>query len=299
MAFKKVRKAVIPAAGLGVRFLPATKALPKEMLPIVDKPGIQYIIEEAVASDVQDILIVTGRNKRAIEDHFDRSLELEQHLAEKGKDELLEVVRQIAGIAEICYVRQKQPLGLGHAVFCARQFIGDEPFAVLLGDDIVKSRIPCLRQLTSLYDEVGYSVIAVMEVPPGEVSKYGIIDAEQERPGVYRIKDLVEKPRPEEAPSNLAIIGRYIIEPQVMDILAEVGPGAGGEIQLTDALRVLCRERPMYALAFEGRRYDVGDKLGFLKAVVEFALEREDLGSEFAEYLIELCALAKKQLRNS
>ncbi len=290
MAPKKVRKAVIPAAGLGVRFLPATKALPKEMLPIVDKPGIQYIIEEAVASDVKDILIITGRNKRAIEDHFDRSLELEQHLTEKGKGELLEMVRQIAGIAEICYVRQKQPLGLGHAVYCARQFIGDEPFAVLLGDDIVKSRVPCLRQLSDLHAEVGCTVIAVMEVPAEDVSKYGIIDAEQVRPGVYKIKDLVEKPQPEDAPSNLAIIGRYIIEPQVMGILDGIGPGAGGEIQLTDALRILCRERPMYALAFEGRRYDVGDKLGYLKAVVEFALEREDLGGEFGEYLHTLCA---------
>jgi len=288
--FKKVRKAVIPAAGLGVRFLPATKALPKEMLPIVDQPGIQYIIEEAVESGVQDILIVTGRNKRAIEDHFDRSLELEQHLTEKGKEDLLQLVRRIADIAEICYVRQKQPLGLGHAVYCARQFIGYEPFAVLLGDDIVRSRVPCLRQLKDLYAEVGCSVIAVMEVPPEDVGKYGIIDAEQVRPGVYRIVDLVEKPKPEEAPSRLAIIGRYIIEPQVMDILEGTSPGAGGEIQLTDALRVLCRERPMYALAFEGRRYDVGDKLGYLKAVVEFALEREDLGGEFREYLRALCA---------
>lgn len=290
---KKVRKAIIPAAGLGVRFLPATKALPKEMLPIVDKPTIQYIIEEAIESGIDDILIITGRNKRAIEDHFDKSLELEVQLREKSKIQLLELVQDISHLADLYYIRQKEPLGLGHAIYCARQFIGDEPFAVLLGDDIVRSWVPCLKQLMDLYEKVQSSVIAVMEVPEEDVNKYGILDASRETPGVYRINDLVEKPPVEKAPSRLAVMGRYIIEPRILSILAETPPGAGGEIQLTDALRVLCREQPMYGLAFDGKRYDVGDKLGYLQATVEFALARQDLSAGFREYLKAICKTLK------
>lgn len=284
----RIKKAIIPAAGLGVRFLPATKAQPKEMLPIVDKPTIQYIIEEAVASGIEDILIITGRHKRAIEDHFDKSPSLEAQLSSKGKNDLLEIVRSISEMVEICYVRQKEPRGLGHAVYCARKFIGNEPFAVLLGDDIVRSKTPCLRQLMDLYDETGSSVIAVQEVAPKDVNKYGILDPDKVRESVYKIKDLVEKPAPERAPSRLGIMGRYIITPRVFEILAETKPGAGGEIQLTDALKVLCREEPMYGLAFRGQRFDVGDKLGYLKAMVEFALDRPDLGEEFAAYLKDI-----------
>ncbi|BAF60949.1 UDP-glucose pyrophosphorylase [Pelotomaculum thermopropionicum SI] len=286
---KRVRKAVIPAAGLGVRFLPATKAQPKEMLPIVDKPTIQYIVEEAIASGISDILIITGRNKRAIEDHFDRSVELEVQLKKAGKAAELELIQDISQLADIYFVRQKEPLGLGHAIYCARQFIGNEPFAVLLGDDIVRSEEPCLKQLMNLYEEVQSSVIAVMEVPEEDVSKYGVLDAVEERPGVYRINDLVEKPAREKAPSRLAVMGRYIIQPGICSILAETRPGAGGEIQLTDALKVLCREQPMYGLAFEGKRYDVGDKLGYLQAMVEFALERPDLAGGFRKYLQSIC----------
>ncbi|MFZ5591655.1 MAG: UTP--glucose-1-phosphate uridylyltransferase GalU, partial [Bacillota bacterium] len=273
----KIRKAIIPAAGLGVRFLPATKAQPKEMLPIVDKPTIQYIIEEAVNSGIEDILIITGRHKRAIEDHFDKSPDLEAHLSSKSKWDLLDIVRQISEMAEICYVRQKEPLGLGHAVYCARKYVGNEPFAVLLGDDVIASPVPCLRQMLDLYDETGASVIAVQEVAPSDVSKYGILDAVPERSRVYRVRDLVEKPPADQAPSRLAIMGRYVLTPRIFDILAETRPGAGGEIQLTDALRGLVREQPMYGLAYHGKRYDVGDKLGYLQATVEFALQREDL----------------------
>ena len=285
----KIRKAVIPAAGLGVRFLPATKAQPKEMLPIVDKPTIQYIVEEAIESDIDDILIITGRTKRSIEDHFDCCPELENHLKSKGKNELLALVEDISNLAEIHYIRQKEPKGLGHAVYCARTFVGDEPFAVMLGDDIVRSWVPCLKQLIDLYDELQGSVIAVQEVAPEEVSKYGILDAEEVRPGVFRIRDLVEKPNKEEAPSCLAVMGRYVISPRIFGILGETQPGAGGEIQLTDALRVLCKEEPMYGLAFKGRRYDVGDKLGYLQATVEFALARPDLAEGFKEYLRYIC----------
>jgi UTP--glucose-1-phosphate uridylyltransferase len=280
-----VKKAIIPAAGRGLRFLPATKAQPKEMLPIVDKPAIQYIIEEAVGSGIDQLLIITGNNKRAIEDHFDKALELEMHLKEKGKKDLLELVRGISDLVDLHYIRQKEQLGLGHAVYYARQFVGDEPFGVLLGDDVVQSGTPCLQQLTTLYNEVQSSVIAVMEVPAEDVSKYGVIDAVEEAPGVYRIKDLVEKPPVDKAPSRLAVMGRYVIEPRIFPVLAETPPGAGGEIQLTDALRVLCREKPIYGLAFQGRRYDIGDKLGFLQATVEFALARTDLASGFRKYL--------------
>lgn len=282
----RVRKAIIPAAGLGARFLPATKAQPKEMLPIVDKPTIQYIIEEAIASGIEDILIITGRNKRAIEDHFDKSLELEYQLKAKGNTELLKIVQDISELIDIYYVRQKEPLGLGHAIYCARQFIGDEPFAVLLGDDIIRSQVPCLKQLIDLYEESPGTIVAVQEVPREDVHKYGIIDAVPERnDNVFKINDLVEKPPVENAPSRLAVIGRYIITPRVFSLLAETKPGAGGEIQLTDALKVLCREQPMYGLAYTGRRYDVGDKLGYLQATVEFALERPDLAEGFRSYL--------------
>ena len=286
----RIRKAVIPAAGLGVRFLPATKALPKEMIPIVDKPTIQYIIEEAVNSGIEDILMITGRDKKAIEDHFDKSPCLEDHLRRKGKQDLLELVEKTTGLAEIQYIRQKEPRGLGHAVYCARRFVGNEPFAVLLGDDIVSSEVPCLRQLMDLYEETGASVIGVKEVPLSEVSKYGVLDAEPVRENIYRVNNLVEKPAPEAAPSRLAIMGRYIIEPEIFKILAQTEPGAGGEIQLTDALKVLAAQKPMYGLIFDGNRYDVGDKLGYLKAMVEFALARSDLAQEFRQYLRDLMA---------
>ncbi|MEW6276170.1 MAG: UTP--glucose-1-phosphate uridylyltransferase GalU [Bacillota bacterium] len=284
----QVTKAIIPAAGMGVRFLPATKAQPKEMIPIIDTPAIQYIVQEALDSGIEDILIITGRGKHAIEDHFDKSPFLEEFLADKGKKDLLALVREIGSLAQIHYLRQKEPLGLGHAVLCARQFVGNEPFAVLLGDDIVRSKRPCLRQLMDLYGELPGTILAVAEVPPEDVSKYGILDAEPLRDGVYRVKNLVEKPPAGEAPSRLAVIGRYLISPRIFPILAETPPGAGGEIQLTDALQALCREEPVYGLIFKGRRYDVGDKLGYLKATVEFALDRPDLGAEFAAYLKEL-----------
>lgn len=284
----RIRKAVIPAAGLGVRFLPATKAQPKEMLPIIDKPTIQYIIEEAVESGIEHILIITGRNKKSIEDHFDKTPGLERHLAEKGKGELLEIVKHISNLAEIYYVRQKEPRGLGHAVYCARQFAGDEPFAVMLGDDIVSSPVPCLKQMMDLYEELDGGIIAVQEVPEADVSKYGILNAEQVRDRVFKINDLVEKPSPQTAPSRLAIMGRYIIPPGIFSILGNTPPGAGGEIQLTDALKVMAAREPMYGYAFEGRRYDVGDKLGYLQAMVEFALEREDLAADFKAYLKKL-----------
>lgn len=282
----RVRKAIIPAAGLGTRFLPATKAQPKEMLPIVDKPAIQYIVEEAVASGIEDILIITGRGKRAIEDHFDRSLELEDALIRKGESDLLDLVREIAAV-DIHYIRQKEPRGLGHAVYCARKFIGDEPFAVLLGDDIVVSSTPCLKQMLDLYVQRGGSFVAVQEVPPAEASRYGIVRPQPLGPGLFRALDLIEKPRPAEAPSRLAIIGRYILGPAIFPLLETTTPGAGGEIQLTDALRRLAATEPIYAYAFQGRRYDVGDKLGFLEATVEFALARPDLGPAFREYLGE------------
>lgn len=284
----QVSKAVIPAAGMGVRFLPATKAQPKEMIPIIDTPAIQYIVQEALDSGVEDILMITGRGKHAIEDHFDKSPYLEDFLADKGKADLLALVREIGSLARLHYLRQKEPLGLGHAVLCAHQFVGNEPFAVLLGDDIVRSKRPCLQQLLDLYAEMPGTILAVAEVPPEDVNKYGILDAEPLRDGVYRVRDMVEKPSPEEAPSRLAVIGRYVLSPCIFPILAATPPGAGGEIQLTDALRVLCREEPVYGLVFKGRRYDVGDKLGYLKATVEFALDRPDLGPEFEAYLKQL-----------
>lgn len=281
----KIRKAIIPAAGLGTRFLPATKAQPKEMLPIVDKPTIQFIIEEAIASGVEDILIITGRGKRAIEDHFDRSLELEEELRKKGQEDLLNEVRQIADLANIHYIRQKEPKGLGHAIHCAKSFIGNEPFAVLLGDDIVDSQIPCLKQMMDVYDEYQTSVLGVQHVKAEDVSKYGIIEGKQVDERVFKVKTMVEKPDKDKAPSDIAILGRYIITPAIFRFLEKAQPGKNGEIQLTDSLCELARVEPMYAYDFIGRRYDVGNKLGFLQATVEYALKREDLSAEFEAYL--------------
>ena len=285
---KKIRKAIIPAAGLGTRFLPATKAQPKEMLPIVDKPAIQYIVEEAIESGIEDIIIVTGRNKRAIEDHFDKSVELEMILEEKGSTRLLEIVQSVSNLADVHYIRQKQPLGLGHAILCARKFIGDEPFAVLLGDDILQSSPPGLRQMMDIYEQTETSVIAVQEVPWSDVSKYGIISPATECANYRLIEDLVEKPDREQAPSNLAVIGRYIIMPEIFRILERQEPGRGGEIQLTDALRVLNREQQMAAYLMQAKRYDVGDKLGYIEATIELALQRPDLQDQVKAYLLSL-----------
>ena len=283
---KKIRKAIIPAAGLGSIFFPATKAQPKEMLPIVDKPTIQYIIEEAVASGIEEILIITGRSKKCIEDHFDKSVELELELEKSGKEEMLKMVRDISDMVDIHFIRQKEPKGLGHAISCAKTFVGNEPFAVLLGDDIVYNEgKPCLKQLIDCYDEYKTSVLGVQTVAAKDVNKYGIVNGIHIEDRVYKVKGLVEKPAVEEAPSNVAILGRYIITPQIFKILEETKPGKGGEIQLTDALLNLISEEAMYAYDFEGTRYDVGDKLGFLKATVEYALRREDLRDGFIEYL--------------
>ncbi|MEN8077367.1 UTP--glucose-1-phosphate uridylyltransferase GalU [Clostridioides difficile] len=281
----KVRKAIIPAAGLGTRFLPATKAQPKEMLPIVDKPTIQYIIEEAVASGIEEILIITGRNKKSIEDHFDKSVELEMELEKAGKQEMLEMVRGISDMVDIHYIRQKEPRGLGHAIHCAKSFVGNEPFAVMLGDDVVESEVPCLKQLINCFNEYKTTILGVQTVEPENVNKYGIVDGLHIEDRVYKVKRLVEKPAVEEAPSNVAILGRYIITPQIFEILENTKPGKGNEIQLTDALEELIRHEAMYAYNFEGKRYDVGDKLGFLQATVEFALKREELRDSFIEYL--------------
>lgn len=280
-----IRKAIIPAAGLGTRFLPATKAQAKEMLPIVDKPTLQYIIEEAIASGIEEILIVTGRNKKCIEDHFDRSVELELELENKGKKEMLEMVQNISNMVNIHYIRQKEPKGLGHAVHCAKSFIGDEPFAVLLGDDIVDAEVPCLKQMINAYDEYKTSILGVQEVARENVNKYGILDVKYIEDRVYKVKDMVEKPSVEEAPSNIAILGRYIITPEIFNILENQEPGKGGEIQLTDALQTLATKEAIYAYNFEGRRYDVGDKLGFLEATVDFALKRPELRDDFIAFL--------------
>lgn len=283
---KKIKKAVIPAAGLGTRFLPATKAQPKEMLPIVDKPTIQYIIEEAVASGIEEILIITGRNKNCIEDHFDKSVELELELEKSGKQEMLKLVREISDMVDIHYIRQKEPRGLGHAISCAKTFVGNEPFAVLLGDDLVyNEEKPCLKQLMDCYNEYNTSILGVQTVDAKDVDKYGIIKGIHIEGRVHKVRGLIEKPAIEEAPSNIAILGRYIITPQIFKILEEKKPGRGGEIQLTDALSKLINEEAIYAYEFEGIRYDVGDKLGFLKATVEYALRREDLRDGFIEYL--------------
>ncbi len=287
----QVRKAVLPAAGLGTRFLPATKAQPKEMLPLVDKPLIQYVIEEAVKSGIGNVTIVTGRGKNAIEDHFDVSYELENVLAERGKDQELEEIRRISNMLDVSYVRQKKALGLGHAIEMARYVIGSEPFAVMLGDDIIDAEVPCLKQMMSLFEKLQSSIIATCAVPESDVSHYGIIrghplDGYDGR--VYRIEDVVEKPSRDEAPSNLAIIGRYILTPEIFDAIENTKAGSGGEIQITDAIRLLLEQQPVYAYMFDGTRYDAGDKLGFLRATVEFALKRDDLGSDFRAYLRSL-----------
>lgn len=283
---KKVRKAVIPAAGFGTRFLPATKAMPKEMLPVVDKPTIQYIVEEAIASGIEEILIITGKSKRAIEDHFDRSVELELELEKKEKFELLELVNNISEMVDIHYIRQKEAKGLGHAIYCAKTFVGNEPFAVMLGDDIVYTEdTPCLKQMIECYDDHETSVLGVQTVKENDVDKYGIVDGKQLADRVYSVNDLVEKPAIEGAPSNVAILGRYIINPSIFDILAETEPGIGGEIQLTDALKELALQEDMVAYDFVGKRYDVGNKQGFLEATVETALRRDDLRVDFLTYL--------------
>lgn len=286
----KVRKAIIPAAGLGTRFLPATKAQPKEMLPIVDKPTIQYIVEEAVASGIEDIIIVTAAGKRAIEDHFDKSYELEEMLRKKGKQDLLNVVQIITNMVNIHYIRQKEPKGLGHAIFCARTFIGEEPFAILLGDNIIESKEPCLSQLIDVYDQCQTTVIGVQAVPQDKVQDYGIVDVDFIKNRLYMVKGLVEKPEKSKAPSNMAILGRYIITPRIFDFLERAEPGKDGEIQLTDALRKLSEVEMMYAYEFEGKQYDVGSKIGFLKATVEFALKHDDLRNDFTAYLKEIAS---------
>lgn len=292
----KVRKAVIPAAGLGTRFLPATKAQPKEMLPIVDKPTLQFIIEEAVASGIEEILIITGRNKSSIENHFDKSVELEMELDKAGKDDVLEEIRKISDMANIHYIRQKEPRGLGHAIHCAKSFIANEPFAVLLGDDIVHTDgKPCLKQMIEAYDEYKTTILGVQEVPDGEVNKYGIVDGKHIEDRIYKVKNLVEKPSVEDAPSNIAILGRYIINPAIMEAIEETKPGKKGEIQLTDALKILSQREAMYAYVFEGKRYDVGNKLGFLEATVEFALNREDLREDFLNYLANVVVSEKEK----
>ncbi|WP_130862635.1 UTP--glucose-1-phosphate uridylyltransferase GalU [Bacilliculturomica massiliensis] len=285
MNVKKVRKAIIPAAGLGTRFLPATKALPKEMIPIVDKPAIQYIVEEALAAGIEEILIVIGRDKAAIEDHFDKSYELEKDLEERGKTGLLQAVSKISDMADIHYIRQKSPLGLGHAVNKGRVFAEGEPVAVLLPDEIMDCRTPCIRQMIDVYEEYACTVLGVLRVPESEVENYGIVKGEELEKGLYRVIDMVEKPKREEAPSDLAIIGRYVITPEIFEALSEIRPGAGGELQLTDALRLLHAKQGMLARTVEGSRYDSGSKAGFLQATVELALKREDVGPEFRAYL--------------
>lgn len=285
---QKIRKAVFPAAGLGTRFLPATKAMPKEMLTLVDKPLIQYVVEEAVESGVESIIIVTGRDKTAIEDHFDISYELEQALQKRGKTEVFEEVRSVAEIAKISYTRQQQPLGLGHAIYQGKDFVENEPFAVMLPDDIMDSDPPALRQMIDVFEKYDAPVIATMQVAGEAISRFGVIDAEEVEENVFRIKDMVEKPKFEDAPSDLAIVGRYIFTPDIFPAIEQTAPGAGGEIQITDAMRALLKERPFYAVKLDGVRHDAGDKLGFLIATVEFALKRDDLGADFREYLKSL-----------
>jgi UTP--glucose-1-phosphate uridylyltransferase len=293
LSIAKVRKAVFPAAGLGTRFLPATKAQPKEMLPLVDKPLIQYGVEECIHSGIQNIVIVTGRGKSSIEDHFDVSFELEELLEKKGKKELLNIVRSVSDMINVAYVRQKEALGLGHAVLRAKELIGLDPFAAVLSDDVIYSEIPAIRQLLDVYDFYGAPVVALMEVEGDAISSYGAVDAEPVshnggRDRLFRIRNMVEKPKSSEAPSNLAIIGRYVLTADIFQSIEAIEPGSGGELQLTDALKHLLRSRPVYGYRFEGKRYDAGDKLGFLKATVEFALQRYDLGTEFRDYLKQL-----------
>lgn len=290
---RRVRKAVLPAAGLGTRFLPATKAQPKEMLPVVDKPLIQYVVEECLASGIENIIIVTGRGKNAIEDHFDNSPELERFLETKGKTEQVEMVRSISNMVHFSYTRQKEPLGLGHAVLTARELVGDEPFAVLLGDVIIPGPCPATHQIVQVYEQTGIGTIAVEPVPPERTHLYGVIDAQPAAPSQWgerllRVRDLVEKPKPGKAPSNLAVTGRYVLPPEIFDCLARISPGSGGEIQLTDGLRLLAQERGLCALEYEGKSYDAGDKLGFLKATVEIALDNSEFGETFRTYLRSL-----------
>ena len=291
----KVKKAVIPAAGYGTRFLPATKAMAKEMLPIVDKPTIQFIVEEALASGIEDILIVTGKSKRPIEDHFDANIELEDHLERQGKLELLELIKKTTNL-NLYFVRQSYPKGLGHAVLQAKAFVGNEPFVVMLGDDVMQSEVPLTKQLIDVYEETHASNIAVMEVPHEDTSKYGIIDPEHEvKDGLYNVKNFVEKPKPEDAPSNLAIIGRYLLTPAIFDILETQEPGAGNEIQLTDAIDTLNKTQRVFAKRFDGKRYDIGNKLGFLEMSVEYGLEHPQIGDELRQYIIDLGREVEKQ----
>lgn len=285
---KEIMKAVFPAAGLGTRFLPATKAMPKEMLPLVDKPLIQYVVEEAVSSGIEEVVLVTGRGKRAIEDHFDVAFELEEELKAKGKHKILSEVQQIANLVTFCYIRQKKALGLGHAVLTTKRVVGNEPFAVLLGDDIIHAEVPALRQMMNVYRRHPATILAIQKVPRSHTQHYGIIDGKRIENGVYLVKDLVEKPSPDEAPSNLAIIGRYILTPEIFTALEQTKPGKGGEIQLTDGLKLLMAKQPIYAYEFQGTRYDAGDKLGFLKATVEFGLKNPEFGGEFRDYLRKL-----------
>ncbi len=286
---QKIRKAVFPAAGLGTRFLPATKASPKEMLPLVDKPLIQYAVEEAVVAGIESILIITGRDKTAIENHFDISFELEQVLRERGKQEMFELVRAVSELAKITYTRQKQALGLGHAIYQAKDFAGDEPFAVLLADDVMDADTPALKQLIDVYEKYDAPVMATMQIAGEAISRFGVIDAVEVESNVFKIRDVVEKPKFENAPSDMAIIGRYIFTPELFDAIEQIKPGTGGEIQVADAIRILLeKKRPYYAVKLDGVRHDAGDKLGFLIATVEFALKREDLGADFRDYLKSL-----------
>lgn len=291
----KVKKAVIPAAGYGTRFLPATKAMAKEMLPIVDKPTIQFIVEEAIASGIEDILIVTGKSKRPIEDHFDANIELEEHLTRQGKLDLLELIKETTNL-NLYFVRQSYPKGLGHAVLQAKAFVGNEPFVVMLGDDVMQSEVPLTKQLIDVYEETHASNIAVMEVPHEDTSKYGIIDPEREiSDGLYNVKNFIEKPKPEDAPSNLAIIGRYLLTPEIFNILETQEPGAGNEIQLTDAIDTLNKTQRVFAKRFDGKRYDIGNKLGFLEMSVEYGLEHPQIGEELRQYIIDLGMELEKQ----
>ena len=284
----KIKKAVFPAAGLGTRFLPATKAMPKEMLPLVDKPLIQYVVEEAVSSGIEEVVLITGRGKRAIEDHFDVAFELEEELKAKGKHKILSEVQRIADLVTFCYIRQKKALGLGHAVLTSKRIVGQEPFAVLLGDDIIDAEVPVLQQMMDVHQRYPATILAIQRVPRAQTQHYGIIDAKRIENGVYLVKDLIEKPHPDDAPSNLAIIGRYILTPEIFPALERTRPGKGGEIQLTDGLKLLMEQQPIYAFEFTGKRHDAGDKLGFLKATVEYGLKNPEFGGEFRRYLQKL-----------
>lgn len=286
--FISAMKVVIPAAGLGVRFLPATKAQPKEMLPVVDKPAIQYVVEEAVASGMTDIIIITGRGKRAIEDHFDKSYELEHKLRESGNSDALAEVQRIASMADIFYIRQKEQLGLGHAILCAKKHVGNEPFAVMLGDDIVVSDRPCIGQLVDVFDDVKASVVGVEQLPKSKIHRYGVIKGKRFKDDIFKVEDLVEKPSPEEAPSDLAIVGRYVFGPQIFTYLEKIGPGKGGEYQLTDAMRLLCRKNGLYGLKFKGRRFDIGSKADWVRATIALSMERKDLADELRSSLDQL-----------